>query len=142
MRLFGLLLLWLTAMAHVADAAAPDFAQPGPCSQRSWQTEFPTPAELRLSGMPKTLSANITLPILGTESLPFGSPFPVLLYYNGFMVGAAAGAVQHTADTPARAAANLRRRHRRRIPLAPPLPSRRTGPAGTGALCARWQAGA
>ena len=91
MRFLALVLLLGAAMARVVVEAA-DFALPGPCSIKSWNTKLPTPTQLpQINGLPKTLAANITLPELCAAALPFGTPFPVLFFFNGFMVGGRVG---------------------------------------------------
>ncbi|KAI7843307.1 hypothetical protein COHA_003138 [Chlorella ohadii] len=67
-------------------AGAPNFSLPGPCSASPWKPQFTVPDDLRTGGLPRTLSLLVTTPSCPADaSLPFGSPAPVLFFFNGFM---------------------------------------------------------
>ncbi len=130
-------------------AGAPNFSLPGPCSASPWKPQFTVPDDLRTGGLPRTLSLLVTSPSCPADaSLPFGSPAPVLFFFNGFMVRC------EQAAWPLRSAGPFRRRrpplHYRpsllprccaRLNTAAP-PCRRTRHLGTSASCSRSPAGA
>lgn len=85
-----LALVFLLLASGMAEAAAPDFSQPGPCAATSWLPEFAVPD--RTGGLPARVVLNVTLPVCpadaDADALPFGpAPFPVLFLFNGFQVG-------------------------------------------------------
>lgn len=112
--------LTMALAAVLARAAgAPNFALPGPCSSSIWEPRFSVPQELRTGGLPKTLSLLVTTPVCPEDAaLPFGTPAPVLFFFNGFMVS------RDQAPRRLRSTAQSRRRRRRRLPPA----SRATAP--------------
>lgn len=91
MKLSNLVLLVAgSLMAGRGLAESADLSLRGPCTPRSHQLRFPVPSELQANKLPAYLSVNVTLPDCGSAAgvqLPFGpAPFPVLFFFNGFMV--------------------------------------------------------
>jgi hypothetical protein len=87
MHLLKHLLLLFTGMA--ADTATSSFpAGMGPCKPAQWKPSLPVPPALQALDLPKSLGLTVTIPQCPDGAMPpFGpSPFPVLCYFNGFMV--------------------------------------------------------
>lgn len=97
MRCTVLLMALAAILARaVCVLGRPNFALPGPCSTNTWKPKFTVPEDLRAGGLPKTLELLVTSPSCPADaSLPFGSPAPVLFFYNGFMVSRDQGSRGH-----------------------------------------------
>lgn len=75
----------------LADLTSPDFALPGPCEAKTLKASVFPSAEVVSGGIPASLPVTLTLPDCpagAAAALPFGAaPFPVLIFFSGFMVG-------------------------------------------------------
>ena len=90
-QLLSLLLAYgaLAAPSTGPAAAAPSFALPGPCkASTSRDKVFDVPEALQAAFlMAKTLPVTVTTPTCpGDVELPFGTPPPLLYFFNGFLV--------------------------------------------------------
>jgi pimeloyl-ACP methyl ester carboxylesterase len=66
-----------------------DFSKPGPCTWTTKNATFPVPKELQ-KGLGKTLPVFFTIPTGCRDGTTTGvqSPFPLLIFYNGFQLQA------------------------------------------------------
>lgn len=65
-----------------------NFSDEGPCSSLQTTAKFPVPKELQ-QGLGKTLPIIFTIPTrCGTDPSSPSSPFPLLIFYNGFQLQA------------------------------------------------------
>lgn len=72
-------------------APFPDFALPGPCATSKLAATINPSPQVVSGGIPATLPVTLTLPSCSgpdtAATLPFGpAPFPVLIFFSGFMV--------------------------------------------------------
>lgn len=119
MSRLAILVLLAGMAAAQEEGAPPNFAQPGPCTTSTSTAKFAVPSEQRRGGLPKELSALLTIPSCQGAASAFGNPAPLLVLYNGFQVrGSAIAASWSATESPLR-----RRCRRRRPPLLPPTGS-------------------